>query len=329
MKQRIVLLILLLVLLGAFLVLTGHAAMPEQLEFGSTWNMYLQEPGNSVDVLFFGSSMAYCDVVPAVIYQQTGLTSYVMAGPEQTFSITYPYIREALKTQSPSVIFLEMTGVMYDRYMGFSKVNIGYMPYFTLTRLDATLHGAERTEWTGLFFPLYNYHDRLQEEMELFHPRPDEIQDPMAGYTFLAESEVQKGRAPRQYDTSDEQIAENLSALKKIEAYCEKKGVQLVLYQTPSCAYLSEELLQTVRDAVDDSTIVVDFNADFDSMGLDLNTDFYDALHFNAAGAEKFSTALAEYLASFNLMPSHGDEPMWQDRVTAFYDRLAEVGQGA
>ena len=39
---------------------------------------------DSIDVLFLGSSYAYCDWNPEIMYAASGLTGYVMAGSEQT-----------------------------------------------------------------------------------------------------------------------------------------------------------------------------------------------------------------------------------------------------
>ncbi len=67
----------------------GRLLMPQRKEYGSLWEQYLREPENSLDLLFLGSSIAYCDVAPAWIWEESGLRSWVMAGPEQTLSLTY------------------------------------------------------------------------------------------------------------------------------------------------------------------------------------------------------------------------------------------------
>ena len=87
--------------------------IPKRLDYGATWGYYLEEERDTIDVMFYGSSLAYCDVVPSVIYDETGITSYVMGGPEQTIPMTYYYIKETFRTQSPDVIFVEVTGLLY------------------------------------------------------------------------------------------------------------------------------------------------------------------------------------------------------------------------
>ena len=104
-------------LISLLIVLTlcsaiAHELMPRRMDYGSTWDRYLLEDEDSVDILVFGSSIAYCDFVPAAVYEETGLTSYVMAGPEQTIPLSYYYIKESLKTQSPQKIILELSAIM-------------------------------------------------------------------------------------------------------------------------------------------------------------------------------------------------------------------------
>ena len=321
--------LLFLALLVGFTLCAGHLLPPERTDFGATWNMYLREPEDSVDILFFGSSLVYCDVIPAVIYEETGLTSYVMGGPEQTLSLTYYYIREALRTQSPSVIFLELTGVMFERYQNFTVANVSYMPLLSENRIGAALNASEPEERFGLLFPLYDYHDQWRNLRWFFSGRPDETPDPLAGYSLMETAEAQTERYARDYATAEDVLTENLGWLRKIVALCEREGVRLVLFQVPSCAYVPAAALERARDAAGAGTAVVDFNDCFDTMGIDMETDFYDFLHFNARGALKFTRALAAYLAEDGVAPRRAhDEALWQWRTEVFAAHLAALDSG-
>ena len=151
------------VLLAAVvLTLVGNVLRPAHTAFGSTWDAYLGEEKNSLDVLFLGSSYAYCDWNPGALYDQSGLTSYVLAGGEQTVGVTYYYLKEALKTQSPQVVVLEGSSLFFDRYESFTQINVGYMPW-GLNKVGAILEYAEPELRTGLFVDLIFYHDRWKE----------------------------------------------------------------------------------------------------------------------------------------------------------------------
>ena len=104
-------------------------------------------------MLFFGSSMVYCDVVPAIIWEETGLRSYVMAGPEQTIPITYYYLREACKTQSPQAVVIELTGDQPEYWHDDLHYNIyGAVPFsrrlgLRLMELDLDITDQNETLW--------------------------------------------------------------------------------------------------------------------------------------------------------------------------------------
>ena len=329
MKKRIVAGVLFLAALLALVLRASYVTPPEQREFGGGWNMYLREPGDSIDLLFLGSSMTYCDVVPADIYAKTGLTAYVMAGPEQTPCLTYYYLREAFKTQSPSAVFLELTGVMFERYMSYTKANVGRMPYWSLNRLRATLEGAEPEQRAGLFFPLYNYHDRFTDPSSLFRRRADERLDPLAGFTLMSGSEPQSKRGAREFDLSEADLENNLKYLSLIEELCAARGAELVLFQAPSCAYLSGADLERILSAVAEDTSFWDFSASplYERTGLDAETDYYDYLHTNAAGARKFSAALADVISErLELTPCAHDEALWQWRMDLLEEKMRAAG---
>ena len=322
---RIVCGVLLLALLIAFTARAGYVLMPNYPAFGSGWNMYRQEPENSLDVLYFGSSLCYCDVAPTAVWEETGLTGFVMGGPEQTPAMTYFYIREALKSQKPSVVCLELSGFCFRRYTNYTKVNVGYMPW-SLNRLGATLFAAEPEERLGLFFPLHNYHERWKGFGQLFQPRADEIVDLNAGYTLLTETRAQESRGPRTFSQTEEVFEEHLSWLPRIRDYCEDRGVELVLFQVPSCAWIPEEKLQRIRETAGPTVPVWDFTEDFEAIGLDMETDFYDDLHTNLRGAVKFSAFLGRRLAErYDFAPVACDEALWRQRVDAMHEKLAEM----
>ena len=113
-------------------------------------------------MLFLGSSYAYCDWNPGVMYAESALTGYVLGGSEQTPAITYWYLREALKTQKPSVVVMEGSSLFFARYQNYTQINLGYMPW-GMNRVKAIFDAAEPDKRLGLFFDLYFYHDRWKE----------------------------------------------------------------------------------------------------------------------------------------------------------------------
>ena len=78
-----------LAIAALLIALLSCVLRPVRTSYGAVWKPYLAEPDNSLDYLWMGSSYAYCDLNPAVLYDACGLTGYVVAGPELTLSQSY------------------------------------------------------------------------------------------------------------------------------------------------------------------------------------------------------------------------------------------------
>ena len=218
-------------MLGGILAGATHYLTPQQHDYGSVWGMYEQEQTDSIDVLFFGSSVTYCDVVPAVYWENSGLTAFVQAGPEQPLPLTLDYLKESLRTQSPKAVFVECTGIAFHQYMGFTKTNIGQMPW-GINRLHATFLMPNPKSARGLLFPLYFYHDRWttlkSEDVQPY------TEDMLAGYTFLSGGTDKGPDDCETVDIAPEDWERNMDALEDIYALCRRNNIQLVLYRAPT-----------------------------------------------------------------------------------------------
>jgi len=320
-REILALLIFLILTVIAITALTA-ITMPKRYDYGSTWGSYLKEPKNSIDVMFFGSSLVYCNVVPSVIYEKSGITSYVMAGPEQTMPITYYYVKQSVKTQQPKMIFLEASSMFFSKYQNFSKVNVGYMPW-SENRLAAIFNAVESNEVPGLLFPLFNYHTRWSS-LSLGDIKTGIFgyeRDIYAGYTFLDKIEPQTEPWPKGETLDMPVYKENLEYVKKIASFCKEQDIALVFYISPSFSSLNPDNIVLLKNDVADiqNLIYMDLNDKMDEMDIDMRTDFFDLMHFNCLGAEKFSKYLAVLIQSFNIEATiDEDMSLWWSRIANF-----------
>lgn len=291
-----------LVLCAALLLqLAGTALRPAHDTYGSTWRAYLAEPEDSVDVLYLGSSYAYCDVNPAVIYDETGLTGYVMGGSEQTLAITYWYLKEALRTQSPSAVVLELSGLWFKPYQAYTQINVGYMP-FSANKLGAVFTASEPGLRLGLLWDLYFYHSRWKEVtpgeiVKAFSPAEADfykgftpavgVFDQTAGGPFVTRSAQ-----------PEEVYADNLAWLGKIAALCRAEGITPVFTINPTYSqHTPEEYARAAADVEALGEVMYDWSGCFAPLGLDPARHLYDGGHLNREGAEIFSRRLGRLLA--------------------------------
>ena len=308
--------LVIVLVLGAFTALVT----PKRHGYGSTWGHYLAEEPDSIDVLFVGSSLTYCNVIPALFWEKTGLTAYDVTGPALTVPGEYYFLREALKTQSPSVVFIEITAALYQRYTGHTDTMLGYIPWGE-NRLLAVLNEAEPEKIGGLLFPMLTYHSRWSEleedDWKVF--RHGYEPDLLAGYTYLGVARSIPEYTVRTDELDREVMARNMEYLYRIAGICLEEGIIPVFYESPAAAVMPQEEMDKVRAdlAAIDGAVVVNFNDFRDEIGAALDYDYYDALHYNTAGAEKFSRFLGEwFMENLTVQPkADQDVQLWQSRL--------------
>lgn len=308
--------LVIVLVLGAFTALVT----PKRHGYGSTWGHYLAEEPDSIDVLFVGSSLTYCNVIPALFWEKTGLTAYDVTGPALTAPGEYYFLREALKTQSPSVVFIEITAALYQRYTGHTDTMLGYIPWGE-NRLLAVLNEAEPEKIGGLLFPMLTYHSRWSEleedDWKVF--RHGYEPDLLAGYTYLGVARSIPEYTVRTDELDREVMARNMEYLHRIAGICLEEGIIPVFYESPAAAVMPQEEMDKVRAdlAAIDGAVVVNFNDFRDEIGAALDYDYYDALHYNTAGAEKFSRYLGEwFMENLTVQPkANQDAQLWQSRL--------------
>lgn len=319
--------------LGLFAGMTygaGRLLLPVRTVFGATWRQFRQEEADSLDVLFFGSSVVYCDVVPAVIWQQSGLTSYVMAGPEQPLPVTYHYIRQAVRTQSPQAVVVELNGLFFSRYPELMKPNLLYMPWGA-DRVQATFAGADPADRLELLFPLYGVHDRVYSitTQELRDNLLPAARDEYAGYTPLTAKTPQPWRTDVSFSADTEVYREGMQVLHRIAELCAGRDIRLVLYFAPLYCNIPQDTL----DALYRDVAGIPGAAFFDCSGgdwpaFDPMEQWFDCAHLNLYGAEPFSRRLAEELEGLGLESAHDNSRLWQGRYDLFMRKLAGEEDG-
>ena len=71
-------------------------------------SLYKQKK-DSIDVLFLGSSRIFCNVRTGILWDEYGIASYDLGGAETTMMSSFYHLSEALKTQHPEVVVLEVS----------------------------------------------------------------------------------------------------------------------------------------------------------------------------------------------------------------------------
>ena len=94
-------------------------------------------------------------------------------------------------------------------------------------------------------------------------------------------------------------------------------GDSLVLISKKNIEKDVEKLLQALEQMP--CADVCDYSELGRDMGINYETDWYDARHLNRSGAEKFTDFMSIVIAQFGIEPGgNADEALWNERVEKF-----------
>ena len=270
---------------------------------------------NSIDVMFLGTSHVHCDINTGLLYNRYGITSYDYSGAEQPLWMTYYYLKELYRYQTPELIVLDLYGparFKEDYQYTWISENI-YGMRFSANKWEMLLASVEPGRIKNYFpsFAIYhNRYDSLNEEdfQSFFWNREDK--QAFKGYTpyFGVKSLTE----PTDFFTAETGglTAKSEKYLRKIISYTKKKQTPLLLISAPYVITREDKMTynQIAEIAADEGIPFIDFNEYYEDMGLDFTTDFNDESHLNYQGSCVFTDYLGNYLKeNYDLTDHRGD----------------------
>lgn len=288
---------------------------------------FFNEPEDSMDVLFYGSSHAYCTVSPLELWHETGLQSYVLATQSQPPAATLHYIKQSLEHQSPQLLVVEAFMFILppeERLEASLRDCIDALPWRE-NKVELIQRLVAPGERSSYYFNFLKYHSRWKElsgrDMDFSYLNGT---DNLRGYIYLTprrEAECY----PLDYTHVQPQPLpeENAVFLDELLALARDSNKELALFIAPMSgaeAYAGQ--FKTLHEYAEANGIpVLDFNEKFAELGFDCTEDFFDFDHLNATGASKATAALARWMEqNFQLIPNpNSDEDSWQADYTALY----------
>lgn len=266
------------------------------------------------DVVFFGTSEAYCTFNPAVLTEY-GLKAYNHGMPVQNMGMTYYYVKDAFEHASIDTVVLEIYGMSFgeDKYEDYeyAEMSINAMPN-SRTKLEAARTFMPENQQWGYLFPLDKFHgewenknyesvnDFLQDVTKVyfvdenagFMPADDIV--PFENYPDL---EIRKSR-----DCMD-LPARNYEYLEQIYQVCQENNARLILVKgpVPCYSYVIEASNSVENWAIQHGVEYINYMQIAEEIGFDADLDVRDGgEHLNTAGANKVTEALANYLLNGN-----------------------------
>lgn len=278
---------------------------------------FYAEEKNSLDFIFVGSSQMFTSVVPAVLWEEYGITSYDFGSNEQPMYLSYYYIKEALKYQNPKAIVLEVSYCNTPDYTheGVLHINLDDLRMGPV-KLEAIFDIIPKGERLPYIFELAKYHDTWAEldKAALEYIGADK-HNPYKGYTPSVEGFADGGVFDEEIAkiTEKAELAElSVSYMEKIIALCEEENVDLLFLKTPNDHIHNQPEYNAVAEMA----------AAHEIPYLDLNRQMKGQLHNHVFHAETITKRIGEWLMELYEVEDKRENPAfarWHEDADYYY----------
>jgi len=334
-------------MIGGVLAVCDRILMPKYItasrEGSLTEEYYAAVEKTNHDVLFIGDCEAYESFVPAILWQEYGISAYVRGGAQQLVWHSYYLLEDALRYETPRAVVYNVLALKYGtpQKEGYNRLNLDGMAWSS-SKVDAIRASmTEEESFASYVFPLLRYHGRWDELTA------EDFRYAFGGKPTVTDSGYLMQTAVVPPDDDSEQPispladptlpATAMAYLDKMETLCRERGIELILIKAPTDSWgyhwYDEWDAQIVDYAEERGLAYYNLIPKSDEIGLDMTTDTYDkGVHLNVSGAEKLSRYFGNILKADHGIPDRrSDEDcasVWQTRVDTYYERKENMMKG-
>lgn len=274
--------------------------------------LYEQDDG-TVDLLVLGSSHAIVNVNTSVLYEQYGISSYILAGSVQPFWNSYYYLQEALKDQRPQLVVLDGYAAAhnfdYSDHSRIIKNNLGIRDIPARIESIKVSSPADKTE--DYIFSYRLWHSRYQEinesDFKNYYEKP--IFKYYKGFavnfstTAFETPDVGSFQGMTEINRKEEEY------FRKIVELCRQQEIPLMIVVSP---YVLKEIEQSKYNYLESIALeyqipFINYNSEaaYSRMGFDFSSDMADRDHLNYLGNIKYTNVLVEDILSYMPLNDH------------------------
>ena len=288
---------------------------------------YYEEEKNH-DVIFIGDCEVYDSFVPAILWEDYGINSYIRGSAQQLIWQSYYILEETLQYEKPDVVVFNVLSLKYNvpQKESYNRMTLDGMR-FSISKLKAIKASMlEEEEFLDYLFPILRYHSRItdlekEDFLYLFKKRKVTHNGYYMRVDVAPATYIPEGRPLGEYS-----FGENaLLYLNKMVQLCKEQDIQLILVKAPSLyPYWYEEWeLQVESFAKENHLTYVNFLELIEECEINYETDTYDAgLHLNLSGAQKVTKWFGNFLKTeCGLVSRRGEEALeksWEKKLQEY-----------
>lgn len=337
MKKRAKTILTVLSVLAIVIILTclvQRLLMPKYLtaqKEGSLISEYYDEE-KDFDVVFIGDCEVYENFIPAVMWEEYGINSYIRGSAQQLIWQSYYLMEETLRYEKPDVIVFNVLSLKYNEPQReeYNRMTLDGMRWNMSKVRDIKASMMEDESFVDYVFPILRFHDRYKE-LTLEDVKYLFGHEKISHNGYLLQTGVRgitKENYPRGKVLADYTFGDNaMSYLEKMDSLCKENGVELVLIKAPSLSpYWYDEWEEQVEAFAKEHNLkYYNYLEYIDEVGIDFETDTYDmGLHLNYEGATKLSEHFGRILSKECGIPDRRNEAhlsaVWDEKLKRFYE---------
>ena len=341
---RALCIVIALAILAAIPAVLTPILMPKYLtqskEGSLTEEYYSAVAETNHDVLFVGDCEIFESFVPAILWEEYGISAYLRGGAQQLVWHSYYLLQDALRYETPKAVVFNVYALKYGEPQkeAYNRMALDGMEWSSVKAEAIRASQTSEEDYLTYLFPFFRYHSRWSEltAEDFAYAWRDKPAVSDSGYlmqTGIVPADTQSELTPEQL-VDYTLPAAAMAYLDKMRTLCAEKGIELILVKAPTNFWRYHWYDEWDRQITDYASThgLAYYNLipKASEMGLDMNTDTYDAgAHLNVYGAEKLTRYFGEILKEGHAIPDRRGEgdtaAVWQGRVDAYYARKAAM----
>ena len=289
-----------------------------------------EEPSNSIDVIYIGSSEVDRSFNPLLAYDLHGFTTGILSTGMQPFIATKYLIEESRKSQNPSLYVIDIMQLYYDfdssltdsfirqvtDEMKFSKNKI------KLISEMLKYSSIDKSKYINYYLSFFMYHNNWKKIDESINRQNnykgyyliehiDEIV-PQQEYIWQYEfkDELNENKLQEKYNVLPNN---NKLVLLDLIKYIKDNDLK-VLFVVPKCVYHDsfQKRLNEAISIIEDNDLEIINMHTLEDTKIDFATDFYDENHLNVYGSTKYTLYMSKYLTNKYNLPNHKNDDKYK-----------------
>lgn len=296
---------------------------------------------DTVDLLCIGSSHVYYSINTCQLYDSRGIASYLLASPGQPVWLSYYFLEEALKTQSPQLVILDVC-TMFRTEKDFGRPSLPSLISMKPSRVKWDAIAAMNEEKEVLdalsaFFSFPYYHTRYEELTEQDFKNTEHVRynGYHADFTSISEDELEEwaGTGWKNIHDAKPVTPRTEHYLRKFIELCQDRDIPLLLVNAPFINHTAKKQRAyhyIGQIAGEYGVKFVDANDYTQEMQLDFSKDLLEASHLNYYGSVKYTDFLLGIIDESYALPDRREDTGYRhwERTSNEFRHRELLGRG-